>query len=72
VIVSKLNSLRVARFTGLLPENINFAVKADLARALLDKNGIKYDASPSKPEQLATPEIAEKVFKFTAMVQCFK
>jgi len=70
VIVSKLNSLRVARFTGLLPENINFAVKG--AQALLDKNGIKYDASPSKLEQLATSEIAEKVFKFTAMVQCFR
>jgi uncharacterized protein len=72
VIVSKLNSLRVARATGLLPENINFAIKGDLVRALLDKNGIKYDASTSKFEQLATPEIAEKVFKFTAMVQCFK
>jgi hypothetical protein len=56
----------------LLPENINFAVKGDLAQALLDKNGIKYDASPSKLEQLATSEIAEKVFKFTAMVQCFR
>jgi uncharacterized protein len=72
VIVSKLNSLRVARATGLLPENINFAVKADLVRLLFDKNGIKYDASPSTLEQLTTPEIAEKVFKFTAMVQCFK
>jgi len=72
VIVSKLNGLRVARATGLLPENINFAVKADLARALLDKNGIKYDASPSNFEQLTTPEIADKVFRFTAMVQCFK
>jgi hypothetical protein len=72
VIVSKLNSLRVARATGLLPENVNFAVKGDLARALLEKNGIKYDTSPSKFEQLATPEIAEKVFKFTAMVQCFR
>lgn len=72
VIVSKLNSLSVARATGLLPENINFAVKADLARALLDKNGVRYDASQSKVEQLAIPEIAEKVFKFTAMVQCYK
>jgi uncharacterized protein len=72
VIVSKLNSLTIARATGLLPENINFAIKGDLARALLDKNGIRYDASPSKFEQLATPDIAEKVFKFTAMVQCYK
>jgi S1-C subfamily serine protease len=72
VIVSKLNALRVARAIGSLPENINFAVRADLARALLDKNGIEYDAPLSKVEQLATPEIAEKVFKFIAMIQCFK
>jgi hypothetical protein len=71
VIVSKLNGLRVARAIGLLPENINFAVKADLARTLLDKNSIRYDPSPSNIE-LATPEIADKVFKFTAMVQCYK
>jgi uncharacterized protein len=58
--------------TGSIPENINFAVRADLARALLDKNSIKYDTTPSNIEQLATPEIAEKVFRFTAMVQCYK
>jgi S1-C subfamily serine protease len=72
VIVSKLNGLRVARAIGSLPENINFAVKADLVRALLDKNSVKYDTARPKPELQATPEIAEKVFKFTAMVQCYK
>jgi S1-C subfamily serine protease len=72
VISSKLNSVRVARATGLLTENINFAVKGQLARELLDKSGVKYAASPSEFEQLATPEIAERVFKFTAAVQCFK
>jgi hypothetical protein len=72
VIVSKLNGLRVARAIGSLPENINFAVKADLARALLDKNSVKYETAPSKTELLAIPEIAEKLFEFTAMVQCYK
>jgi S1-C subfamily serine protease len=71
VIASKLNGLRVARAIGSLPENINFAVKADLARALLDNNSIRYDTSRSNIE-LATTEIAERVFKFTAMVQCYK
>jgi uncharacterized protein len=72
IIVSKLNGLRVARAIGSIPENINFAVKVGLAQALLDKNNIKYDTAPSNIEQLATPEIAEKVFRFTAMVQCYK
>jgi S1-C subfamily serine protease len=72
VIVSKLNGLRVARVIGSLPENINFAVRADLAREFLDKYSIKYETAPPKTEPLATPEIAEKVFKFTAMIQCYK
>ena len=72
VVASKLNSLRVARATGLLPENINFAVKEELVRKLLDKIGIKYAAPPSEFKQLAIPEIAENVFKFTAIVQCFR
>ena len=72
IIVSKLNGLRVARAIGSLPENINFAVRAHFARALLDKNGIKYDTASPKPELLETPEIAEKTFKFTAMLQCYK
>jgi len=59
VVVSKRNGLRVARTTGSIPENINFAVTADLARALLDKNSIKYDASPSNLV-LATPEIPRR------------
>jgi S1-C subfamily serine protease len=71
IIVSKLNGLRVARVTGSIPENINFAVRADLARALLGKNGIKYAVSPSDVA-LTTPDVAAKVFKFTAMVQCFR
>ena len=71
IVVSKLNSLRVARATGAIPENTNFTVKADLARALLDKHGIKYDVSASNVE-LTTPEIAERVFRFIAMVQCYR
>jgi S1-C subfamily serine protease len=71
VIVSKLNGLRVASAIGSLPENINFAVKGNLARALLDKNSVQYEISPSNTE-LPAPEIAEKVFKFTALVQCYK
>jgi hypothetical protein len=41
-------------------------------RELLDKIGIKYAAPPSEFKQLAIPEIVENVFKFTAIVQCFR
>ena len=66
VVASRLNRLHLARAAGLLPENINFAVKEELVRKLLDKIGIKYAAPPSEFKQLAVSEIAENVFKFTA------
>jgi hypothetical protein len=54
-----------------IPENINFAVNAELARALLDKHGIKYDSTEAS-EPLATPALAERALKYTALVQCYR
>jgi S1-C subfamily serine protease len=71
VIVSKLNAVRVAQVTGVIPENINFAVNTDLVRALLDKHGIKYDTTEAS-EPLATPAIAERALKYTVLVQCYR
>jgi len=31
IVTAKLNALRVARFTGDIPENVNFAIKAEVA-----------------------------------------
>jgi S1-C subfamily serine protease len=41
VVVSKLDAMRVARETGDLPQNINFAVKGDVARAFLETHGVR-------------------------------
>lgn len=69
VVVGKLNGLKIAQATGTLPENINFAVHGEEARALLDKNGIKYDTEAAG-EALATPAVAARALKFTVLVQC--
>ena len=37
VVVAKLNALRFVKRTGAIPENVNFAVNAQYARALLDQ-----------------------------------
>ena len=47
IVTAKLNALRVARFTGDIPENVNFALKAEVARAFLDSKGIKYQMERS-------------------------
>ena len=71
VVVAKLNGLRIAKRTGAIPENVNFAVNAKYARALLDRSGVIYETATAD-ETLSTSAIAERALKFTVMVQCFR
>ena len=71
VVVSKLNALKVARATGDIPQNVNFAVSAGTARAFLDAEGVAYSTAPSdKPR--APEDVAAAARKFTVLVECWK
>ena len=71
VVVAKLNALRFVKRTGAIPENVNFAVNGQYARALLDRSGVPYQTATAD-EALSTPAIAERALKFTVLVQCFR
>ena len=71
VVVAKLNGLRMVKRTGSIPENVNFAVNAKYARALLDRSEVPYQTATAR-ETLSTPAIAERALKFTVLVQCFR
>jgi hypothetical protein len=47
VVVGKLNALKVARVTGDIPQNVNFAISAGTARTFLDAYGMPYETAPS-------------------------
>jgi TPR repeat protein len=71
VVVSKLDAIKLAKITGDIPQNVNFAVHANVLRTFLDANSVDYDsASSEKP--LATTAIAEKARGFTVLVECWK
>lgn len=57
VVMGKLNANKVAAAIGDLPQNVNFAIKAGVARAMLpsvlDNREAKAAPSPLKPEDLA-------------------
>jgi hypothetical protein len=36
IVTAKLNAIRVARFTGDIPQNVNFALKVEVVRTFLD------------------------------------
>ncbi len=69
--VARLDAIKLARRTGKLPQNVNFAISEGTARAFLDANNVPYEVEPSdKP--LPTPDIAAVARDFTVRVECSK
>ncbi len=71
VVVAKLDALKVAKITGQIPQNVNFAIKGVIARGFLDIHGIKYETSRVS-KVLETTEIAAAARNFTVPVECWK
>lgn len=69
VVVSKLNALEIADVLGDLPQNVNYAVRGEIAKLFLAQNGVSPETSANnsavEPEKLA--KIATG---FTAFVEC--
>lgn len=69
MVVSKLDAIRVAKFTGDIPQNVNFAIKGSALKAFLGTQGIQLKTvffSFTKSGET----IAEEARKFTASVAC--
>lgn len=69
VVVSKLNVERLAKFTGDLAQNVNFAIKPEVLRLFLDTNRIQY-RSVQPGQRLDGNILAERARKFTVQVLC--
>lgn len=69
VVVEKIDALLVAEFLDDLPQNVNFAIRSEIAKLFLLQNHVEPNiadrAEDMKPEDLA--ELAVKVTKF---VEC--
>ncbi len=66
---SKLNAMKIARATGDIPQNINFAIKGSVVLEFLESRDVGYQtAAPGAP--LAVSEIAARAKKFTIIVRC--
>ena len=71
VVVSKLDAIKAAKITGDIPQNVNFAINANVLRSFLDANSVEYDTA-SSDKALPTTAIAEKAKGFTVLVECWK
>ena len=69
VVSSKLNAVRVHEMTGDIPQNVNFAIKAALARGFLEAVGIDYQ-SRSPRSSRSTADIAAEARDFVVKIEC--
>lgn len=69
IVTSKLNAVRVAQFTGDIPQNVNFAVKSSVLVNLLETVRVSSSTAGSQAPQ-SPPEIAQRVSAATHKVRC--
>jgi S1-C subfamily serine protease len=71
VVVTKLNAKLVADETGDIPQNVNFAVKAFVARDFLKSQGVAYRTAPSAAKR-SNADVGDIGRQVTVLVECWK
>jgi len=71
VVVAKLDALKIARATGDIPQNVNFAIKGTVVQTFLEANGVQFASAPSSGN-LDPTLVAEWATKSTVVVECWK
>ena len=71
IVVSKLNAVTLAKATGDIPQNINFAINAVVAKSFLDSQSVEYETGTSS-KKMEPAEIGAAAKKFTLLVECYR
>ncbi|MCU0765864.1 MAG: serine protease [Gammaproteobacteria bacterium] len=71
VLLGTLSPAYVQRLTGLSPQNVSFAVRAERAQALLGSGRSDYRKGTSR-QALDTRELAARARGFTVLIECLK
>ena len=69
VVVSKLNALYFAEKYRDIPQNMNYAIRAELARNFLQNNGIRLTIGKTD-EELAPTVISQQAQSYTISIEC--
>ena len=69
VVVAKLDAVRVARATGDIPQNVNFAVHWSQVQAFLDEQAVPYQKTASQ-RATSTANIAATAAQVSVAIDC--
>lgn len=73
IVVGKADAIKIAKVTGDIPQNVNFAIALRTIKSFLDGNGVEYQ---KKGDVFAldkdTVEIAGDSRKSTIKIECWR
>jgi len=72
VVVSKLNAQRIARSTGDIPQNVNFAIKGAEALDFLRRNGVQPRTAQTAGPPRGAAEVGEVAHPSTVFLRCMR
>ncbi len=70
VVQSKLDALKVAAVIGDIPQNINFAIRAELAKQFLTKHSVDFQITTNQV-RVEPSALADDAKGFTVLVSCW-
>jgi len=70
IAVAKLDALKLAAVTGEVPQNVNFALKADYLRSFLNVSGVQLPDDDSIREVRKSEELAANAKAISLNVEC--
>jgi S1-C subfamily serine protease len=72
VVVSKLNAMAIARATGDIPQNVNFAIKVSTLVNVLEAHNIRYEPAEPAAAELPVTQRAERAEASSTQIECYK
>ena len=70
VVQSKLDALTVAVVTGDIPQNINFAIRAELAKLFLNKHSVDFEIEANRV-RVEPWALADDAKRYTVLISCW-
>lgn len=70
VVVSKLDAKLVADETGDIPQNVNFAIRGEIAKLFLFQNGVEPVLAQDSATPLPPEDLARRLEQMTRLVEC--
>jgi S1-C subfamily serine protease len=72
IVVGSLSTIMLARATGAIPQNLNFAIQGGVVQQFLTAHKVKYVTRKDKPKPLGATELASQASSYTVQVLCLQ